>query len=220
MRRILLIRMTNIQTRKHTYINPNTDDGARSQSSSDNDEQTLLSKNGSHWRRSVPSQVTAARLQQHNIVRIRAGPTSYSTSRIIRGSPLSSFHILFNKPMLRNIQKCTIAEAHRAPGNNNWTVALNELDKFVGLIVARGVIGGKTLPIKSMWDKSWGCLWFNATMPCWRFLEIMKYPEVGSTVYKSTAVLYLGTFLVPIPVPSVLGTSVRYFFYKVPRYSV
>ena len=100
----------------------NTDDGARARTSSDNDEKTLLSKDVSHWRCLVLSQVTAGQLQQHNIVRIRAGPTSYSTYSIIRSSPFSSFSILFNELMLRNIQKCTTAEAHRATGNNNWTV--------------------------------------------------------------------------------------------------
>ena len=39
----------------------NTDDGARARSSSDNDEQILLSKNRSHWRRSVLSQVITGR---------------------------------------------------------------------------------------------------------------------------------------------------------------
>ena len=67
-------------------------------------------------------------------------------------------YIFLNKPMLRNIQKCITAEAHRATGNNSWTVTLDELNKFVGLIVARGVIDGRTLPVKIMWDKSWVAL--------------------------------------------------------------
>ena len=46
------------------------------------------------------------------------------------------------------------AEAHCATGNNSWTLTLDEQDKFVGLIVARGVICGRALPIKSIWDKS------------------------------------------------------------------
>ena len=77
------------------YINQkaptNTDDGARAQSSSDNDEQTLLGKDTSHWRRSVPSQVTTARLQQHNIVRIHAGSASYSTYAVVLFLPSTFF---------------------------------------------------------------------------------------------------------------------------------
>ena len=75
------------------YINQevptNTDGSARAQTSSDNDDQTLLSKYGSHWQRSVSFQVTAGRLQQHYIVRIRAGSTPYSTFRIIHCNPFS-----------------------------------------------------------------------------------------------------------------------------------
>ena len=125
--------MKNIQTRKHQ----STQMMERAPSSSDNYDQIFLSKDISHLRRSVPSQVTTGRLQQHNIVRIRAGPTSYFTSSIIRGSPLSSFRIFFNKPTLKNILKCTTSEAHRVNGNNSWTVTLDKLEKllsFSGLI--------------------------------------------------------------------------------------
>ena len=133
----------------------------RARSSSDNDEQLLLSKDRSHLWRSVPSQVTTGQIQQHNIVRIRAGPTSYFTSSIMHGIPLSSFRIFFNEPTLKNILKCTTSEAHRVIGNNSWTVTLDELDKLMGLIVARGAIGGRILPIKNIWDKSWGCPLFK-----------------------------------------------------------
>ena len=143
----------------------NTDDRARARSSSDNDEQILLSKDRSHWRHSVLFQVATGRLQQHNIVRIHAGPTLYFTSSIICGIPLSLFRIFFNETTLKNILKCTALEAHRVTENNSWTVTLDELDKLMGLIVARGAIGGRNLPIKSIWDKSWGCPLFNATMP-------------------------------------------------------
>ena len=64
-RKILLIQMANIQTRKHQ----STQMMESARSSSDNDDQILLSKDRSHWRRSVPSQVTTGQLQQHNIVR-------------------------------------------------------------------------------------------------------------------------------------------------------
>ena len=77
--------------------------------------------------------------------------------------------------MLRNIQKCTIAETHCATENNSGTDTLDELNKLMGLIVARNVIGGRTLPVKSMWDKSWECPLVKGTMPRWRFLESMKY---------------------------------------------
>ena len=67
-----------------------------------------------------------------------------------------------------------IAEAQQVTGDPNWRISFNELEKFFGLIV-RGVVGGRTLPILSMWNRLWGCALFRKTMPCHRFLEIMKY---------------------------------------------
>ena len=94
----------------------NTDDSTRARSSSDNDEHILLNKADPTGGAQFPP---AGRLQQHNIVRIHAGPTSYFTSSIIRGIPLSSFRIFFNEPTLKNILKCTTSEAHRVTGKNS-----------------------------------------------------------------------------------------------------
>lgn len=59
--------------------------------------------------------------------------------------------------------------------NDDWSVSLEELDKFFGLIIARGVTGSRTLPLKSMWNSEWGCPLFSKTMARNRFLEILKY---------------------------------------------
>ena len=68
-------------------------------------------------------------------MRIRPGPTAYASFRIIFDSPLLSFRILFHKPMLRNIQKSTTAEAQRVTGDPNWQISLDELEKFLGLMI-------------------------------------------------------------------------------------
>ena len=52
---------------------------------------------------------------------------------------------------------------------------MNELEKFFGLIIARRVIGGQTLPILSMSNRLWGCALFSKTMSRHRFLEVMNY---------------------------------------------
>ena len=77
--------------------------------------------------------------------------------------------------MLRNIRKCTIAEAQRVTGGPNWRISFDELEKFFGLIIVRKVIGGQTLPIPRVGNRLWGYALFSKTMPCHRFLEIMKY---------------------------------------------
>ena len=37
----------------------------------------------------------------------------------------------------------TIAEAQRSTGENSWTLTLDELDEFIGLVIARGVLGAR-----------------------------------------------------------------------------
>ena len=49
--------------------------------------------------------------------------------------------------MLRNIEICAPEEALRVTENVNWNVILHELDKFIGLIITRGVSGQRGLPL-------------------------------------------------------------------------
>ena len=141
----------------------------------EDDEQIFRGKDGSCWLALAPNQAVSGRLQQQYILRIRPGPTAYASSRIISDSPLLWFLIFFNEPMLRNIQKCTVAEAQRVMGHPNWRISFDELEKFLGLIIAQENIGGQTLPILSVWNRLWGCALFSKNMPRHRFLEIMKY---------------------------------------------
>ena len=110
-----------------------TDDGARARSNNDNDEKNLLGKDGSpgsaqfspkSMQDNYSSTILLKSMQDlHHI--------SHSASYVI-----FFVHILFNEPMLNIIQKCTTAEAYLATKNNSWTVVLDKLDKFMGLIVA------------------------------------------------------------------------------------
>ena len=54
--------------------------------------------------------------------------------------------------MLRHKKKCTVEEEQRRTGDQTWDVFLHELDKLIGLMVARGVIGGQNFTLKSFWD--------------------------------------------------------------------
>ena len=114
-------------------------------------------------------------MQKQNVVKIRPGPTAYSVSQVNLNDPLSSLRIFINESMLRNIRTCTEAEAQRVTKNPNWTISLDDLEKFIGLIIARGAIGGRNLPIESMWNRVWGCPLFNSTMSCNKFLKIMRF---------------------------------------------
>ena len=113
-------------------------------------DEDIVSRDGSRWQILDPSQRSQGRMQKQNVVKIRPGPTANSVSGVNLNDPLSSLRIFINEPMLRNIQKCTEAEAQQVTRNPNWTITLEDLEKFIGLIIARRATGGRNLPIKSM----------------------------------------------------------------------
>ena len=137
--------------------------------------QLIRVKDISVWMFATTSQWVQDHLQQKNIINFRSSPTSYAAHCIQQNSVVSSIRILFNEPILRHIRKCTITKAQRATGIDKLSVNLNNLDKIIGLVIARGVIGGRTFPNKSIWTAIWGCNLFSQTMPRDRFLKIIKY---------------------------------------------
>ena len=137
--------------------------------------QDLIGKDGTAWQALAISHVQRGRLQQKNILSFKPGPTAFATSRITESRPLPLFRVLFDKAMLRNIRKCTVAEAHRVSGRMNWDMTLDELDKFIGLAIATAILGQRRLPVKILWITTWGCLMFNKTLSRRRFKEIMHF---------------------------------------------
>ena len=73
--------------------------------------QNSIGKDGTTWPVLAISHVQRECLQQQNIRSFKPGPTAFATSRITESSPLSSFRVLFDEAMLRNIRKSTVAEA-------------------------------------------------------------------------------------------------------------
>ena len=137
--------------------------------------QVLIGKKGTAWQALVISQVQRGHLQRKNILSFKPGPTIFATSRITESSPLSLFRVLFDEVMLKNIRKCIVAEAHSVSGRMNWDMTLDDLDKFIGLVIARGILGQRGLPVESLWDTTWGCSMFNKTLSRCRFKEIMRF---------------------------------------------
>ena len=56
--------------------------------------------------------------------------------------------------MLCSIQKYTIK--HGQADVKNFSVKLCELEKSIGLQIARSVLTGKNIPIYQLWSKKWG----------------------------------------------------------------
>ena len=56
--------------------------------------------------------------------------------------------------MLLSIQKYTIK--HGQADDKNFFVELCKLEKFIGLLIARGVLTGENTLIHQLWIKEWG----------------------------------------------------------------
>ena len=93
----------------------------------------------------------------------------------MESSPLSSFHVLFDEEMLRNIRKCTVAEANRISDKINWNVMLDELDMFIELVIARGILGRRDLPVEILGESTKEFPMFNNTLSRQRLKEIMQF---------------------------------------------
>lgn len=132
-----------------------------------------LGRDGTEWKE-ITSQDTGGRLQAQNILRQQAGPTNFAKRQIKSASATTAWNLLINEPILKHIQKCTNMEAERR-GQPDWDVSLSELEAFISLLYARGVIGARNLPLKAMWSKQWGTSFFSETFSRDRFLKILRY---------------------------------------------
>ena len=75
--------------------------------------------------------------------------------------------------MLRCIQKHTIN--HGKKDNDDFDLHVDDLESFIGLQIARGVLVGKNTPVKQLWSKESGQLIFRNTMSRYWYQEIMKH---------------------------------------------
>lgn len=166
----------NIEVHSDEDISNGSDDEAQlTLHEEQNNVQTVCSPDGSTWKFHVANRHLAGRLPAHNVFRQTPGPTNFARRNVLEDSPLSAFSIFVNESMLRSIRTNTEAEARRRLRNETWTLSLGELDTFLGLIIARGFLAARNLPVKSLWSKEWGVQFFQNAMPRDRFLEILRY---------------------------------------------
>ena len=81
------------------------------------------------------------RFPYENVFTPKPGPTAYSCRQVMKESPLSAFQLFIHETILRLIQKFTIHYAHF--DDKNFNCLLEELEKFIGLQIARGVLEKK-----------------------------------------------------------------------------
>jgi len=115
------------------------------------------------------------RRNTQNVLRETSGPTALAKRDIEPGSPKSALKLFFNESMMRLIKKYTEIEARRVLGDDSWTVSLEELDAFVGILYVRGAFRYSSLPFALMWHRKWGIPFVRDTMARDRACEILKY---------------------------------------------
>ena len=74
-------------------------------------------------------------------------------------------------------------------------MTLDELDKFIGLIIAKGILGQRDLPVKSLWQSTWAFPMFNNTLSRHRFKEIMRFLRFGVKSNKRQRMIHYKFFL-------------------------
>ena len=110
---------------------------------STNEWDTLPSRAGVTWKR-INSIASRGRAAAENVFSEKTGPTAYAPRGIRPQSPLSAFRLFIDEPMLRSILKFTVN--HGKADNPNFSTEIRELEKFIGLQIACGVLVEKKHP--------------------------------------------------------------------------
>lgn len=135
----------------------------------------LTAKDGTEWECIRTGQENVGRRPQQNILREIPGPTALARRSVDCESPLSAWRLFIDDFILKKIKECTEKEARRVLENTTWTISIEELEAFISILYARGVMGLAQFDLQSMWSKSWGLPIAGKIMGRNRFVEIMRF---------------------------------------------
>ena len=111
-------------------------------SSSHFSSEEVQTRSGVIWRRFQEGQSSRGRFPSESVFTPKPRRTAYSCRQVMKESALSALQLYTDKTMLRSIQKHTIHHAHL---DKNFNCPLEELEKFIGLQIARGILERKIL---------------------------------------------------------------------------
>ena len=137
----------------------------------------MRARNGTLWKNKTGA-TAVGRAWEAKVFSEHPGPTSYCHRNIVHGSPYSAFHLFIDEHILKCVQKHTIN--HRKIiydikyNDSDFNLHLDELESFIGLQLARGVLVGSNTPIKQLWSEDWGQPILRNTMSRDRYAKIMK----------------------------------------------
>ena len=95
-----------------------------------------------------------------NVLREQPGPTPHATQSVSEDKVSSAWRLFSDDSILRHIKRRTEAEAVRA-GEQNWSLAIEELDAFVALVYARRAYGCRSVDYDVLWNVNWGPCFFS-----------------------------------------------------------
>ena len=131
----------------------------------------MKARNGTVWKNITGSQ-GMERASAANLFSDRPSPSSYCHTAVVQDNPYSAFHLFIDEHMLRCIQKNT--NNHGKKNDDNFDIHLNELENFIDLQIARGVLAGNNTAIKQLWSKEWVYPILENTMNLNRYQKIRK----------------------------------------------
>jgi len=130
---------------------------------------------GTRWEAVVPTAGRSGRRAQHNVFKDEAGPSPHAKRYIVGGATASSWRLLIDNYILKHIRRCTETETRRILENNDWSLSLDELKAFLGILYVRGATESKGMEVDVMWSEKYEHPFFKNVMPRNRFREIMRF---------------------------------------------
>ena len=71
-------------------------------------------------------------------------------------SPYSAFKLFVNEKTMQNIQQCNEMEGQIH--SEGWIFSINDLESFIGLAIARGVLSKGIVPRRKLWSNEWSVI--------------------------------------------------------------
>ena len=139
------------------------------------DDTLLTAKDGTKWKKVQVGEQSTGRLASHNILKECPGSSSYARKNIQAGSPASAWLLFIDKFILEHIRTCTITEAHRQTGNEEFSLTNNELLAFIAVMYTRGVTGSNDMPYYTLWTENWGVPLCKKAISRNPFSEILRF---------------------------------------------
>jgi len=97
------------------------------------------------------------------VLREQPDPTPQATRSVSEDKVSSAWRLFIDDSILRHIKRCKESEAARAD-EQNWSLAIEELDAFIALVYARGAYGCRSVDYDVLWNVNWGLRFFPDTM--------------------------------------------------------